>query len=252
MSLLNNQHPVLGGQITPRIRLKGRAQAADAEVVQTVTMPFILVVILATSALVAFGIGFWIGRLFPDAANVGEALVIDTITSRFARPHVLLNNVTLETDAGTTQIDHILVAEAGIFVIETKHYTGWIFGSPNDRQWKQVICRTKFKFQNPIRQNYGHLKTVQSLFTLADDYFIPLVVFTGKAEFKTDVGPTVVKLIDLTGILNTERPAILDEKKMAYIVGRIEMKRLRRSIETDEYHMNFVQRRIQGRLIARV
>jgi hypothetical protein len=43
---------------------------------------------------------------------------------RFARPHVLLNNVTLKTEAGTTQIDHILVAETGIFVIEGKHFTG--------------------------------------------------------------------------------------------------------------------------------
>ena len=52
-----------------------------------------MIVILAAFALVAFGIGFWIGREFPDAANVGEALVVETITSRFNRPHVLLNKV---------------------------------------------------------------------------------------------------------------------------------------------------------------
>jgi len=31
---------------------------------------------------------------------------------------------------------------------------------------------------------------------------------------------------------------------MAYVVGRIEMKRLRRSLETDEYHLNFLRRKL--------
>ena len=38
--------------------------------------------------------------------------------------------------------------------------------------------------------------------------------------------------------------AVLDERQMAYVVGRIEMKRLRRSLETDEYHLNFLRQRI--------
>jgi hypothetical protein len=37
---------------------------------------------------------------------------------------------------------------------------------------------------------------------------------------------------------------VLDERQMAYVVGRIEMKRLRRSSETDEYHLHCVRRRL--------
>ena len=33
----------------------------------------------------------------------------------------LLKNVTLPTDDGTTQIDHVLVSKYGVFVIETKN-----------------------------------------------------------------------------------------------------------------------------------
>ena len=77
---------------------------------------------------------------------------------------------------------------------------------------------------NPIRLNYGHLEALQSLFSLPDDNFIPLVVFTGDAEFKTDLGPRVLKLHQLIPFLTAPRPAIFDERKMAYIVGRIEMK----------------------------
>jgi hypothetical protein len=32
---------------------------------------------------------------------------------------------------------------------------------------------------------------------------------------------------------------------MAYVVGRIEIKRLRRSLETDENHLNYVRRRLR-------
>lgn len=234
------------------MRLKAKARNADTGAVQTVTIPLILIVCFATVPLLAFAFGFWIGRLFPDPANVGEALVVDAIGSRFARPHVLLNNVTLKTNDGTTQVDHVLVCDVGIFVIETKHYSGWIFGSPHESHWTHAIYKRKWKFQNPIRQNFGHVKAMQSLFTLPEDNFIPLVVFTGNAEFKTDVGPAVVKLPQLLAVLSEERPVVFDEKKMAYVVGRIEMKRLRRSIETDEYHLNFVRRRIQERLAAKV
>jgi len=163
---------------------------------------------------------------------------------------VLLNDVTLNTDEGTTQIDHILVAETGIFIIETKHFTGWIFGHPAEAQWTQIIYKRKSKFFNPVRQNYRHLKAVQGLFNIPEENFVPLVVFTGTAEFKTNLGPFVLTLTDLPDFLSSARPMVFDERKMAYVVGRIEMKRLRRSIETDERHLNYVKQRIQNKAMT--
>ncbi len=39
----------------------------------------------------------------------------------------VIKNVTLPTDDGSTQIDHIIVSVYGIFVVETKNMKGWIF-----------------------------------------------------------------------------------------------------------------------------
>lgn len=178
--------------------------------------------------------------------NEGEARLADKIGKDFFRPHLLLNNLTLATARGTTQIDHVLVADTGIFVIETKHYSGWIFGNPQDSQWTQTFPRKKFRFQNPLHQNYGHVKTLQSLLDLTADHFHSVVVFTSDAEFKTDLGPNVVRLAGLIPFLSAERPALFDERKMAGIIGRIEMKRERRSLETDEYHINHVRNRLAG------
>jgi hypothetical protein len=179
--------------------------------------------------------------------NLGEAMIADTIGRHFPRPHLLLNNITLPMADGTTQIDHVLVADTGIFVIEAKHYSGWIFGDPSQSQWTQTIYRRKSRFQNPLRQNYAHVKALQSLFSLPEDQFHSVVVFTGEAVFKSDLGSNVIQLADLIPFLTADRPAIFDERKMAYIVGRIEMKRERRSLETDEYHLNHLRDRLAGK-----
>jgi hypothetical protein len=198
-------------------------------------------------SIFSFFVGLIIGAAvrdqFRQRQNMGEALVANTL-ERLNGLHVLLNNVTLATNTGTTQIDHILITEAGLFIIETKHYTGWILGSPRDAKWTQVIYRVKNRFQNPLLQNYGHVKTVQSLFKLPESAFVSVVVFTGSAELKTDLGPNVILLDQLLGFIEQHREKVLDERQMAYVVGRIEMKRLGRSNETDEYHLNHIRSRI--------
>ena len=69
-----------------------------------------------------------------------------------------LNNITLELEDGsTTQIDHVVVSIYGMFVIETKNISGWIYGSKKDRTWTKKIKGGKtYQFPNPLRQNYRH------------------------------------------------------------------------------------------------
>ena len=68
-----------------------------------------------------------------------------------------MNSVTLRRNDGTTQIDHILISRYGVYVIETKNYKGWIFANPGHSMWTQVIFKRKFRFRNPIHQNFGHV-----------------------------------------------------------------------------------------------
>jgi Nuclease-related domain len=128
-------------------------------------VPLTVMILTALCAFVlAFALGFLSGRAVLDQKHTGEALVANAIEVCLPKPHVLMNNVTLETERGTTQTDHILILPTGIFVIETKHYQGWIFGKPDQKQWTQVIYHKKSRFQNPIHQNYAHVKALQSLF----------------------------------------------------------------------------------------
>ncbi len=76
---------------------------------------------------------------------------------------------------GTTQIDHVVVSPFGIFVIETKNYGGWIFGTAKQRQWTQQIYRNKFRFQNPLHQNKLHVAALREFLNLPDTSFHPVV-----------------------------------------------------------------------------
>lgn len=93
---------------------------------------------------------------------------------------------------GTTQIDHVVVSPFGIFVIETKNYRGWIFGSEKQRQWTQQIYRRKSRFQNSLHQNHLHVRVLREFLTLPENKFHPVVFFIGNSEFKTQMPPNVI------------------------------------------------------------
>ena len=98
----------------------------------------------------------------------------------------VLNNVMIPDDVGgTTQIDHIVLAPYGIFVIETKNMKGWIFGDKNSPKWTQQIFKCKNQFQNPFRQNYKHIMCLADLTGLPKESFTHIIVFVGDCQIKT-------------------------------------------------------------------
>ncbi|ABI56480.1 nuclease-related domain-containing protein [Alkalilimnicola ehrlichii MLHE-1] len=123
---------------------------------------------------------------------VGESLVKLAAKLRLpASKYHRLHNVTLPTPDGTTQIDHIFVSRYGIFVVETKNMKGWIFGGERQAQWTQKIYKKTFKFQNPLRQNYKHVKALESALGVPPEHIHSVVVFTGASRFKTPMPASV-------------------------------------------------------------
>lgn len=121
----------------------------------------------------------------------------------------IFHNVTIKTPDGSTQIDHLVLATNGIFVIETKNMTGWIFGNEKQSQWTQTIYRRKTKFQNPVRQNYKHVNAVRRLLDVDLQFIFNIVVFTGDAEFKTEMPVNVVKARDLLPYIKSHKADLM-------------------------------------------
>lgn len=77
-----------------------------------------------------------------------------------------LFNVYIPTPNGTTEIDLLMICRRGIFVFESKNYSGWIFGKESQQKWTQTLPHGrgshKEHFYNPILQNKGHLQALQN------------------------------------------------------------------------------------------
>ena len=177
--------------------------------------------------------------------NSGEALVRRKLIKycRSTSSHVL-NNITIPLDDGTTQIDHVLVTNHGILVIETKHYSGWIFANDRHKVWTQVKFKLKNKFQNPIFQNYKHLMAVRRMFDfLPEEYIQSLVVFTGEAEFRTDMPTGVIYVSDLEKYVNSMSFGVISENRVQFCVGRLECKRMELTNQTDIEHQAYLDKK---------
>jgi hypothetical protein len=169
---------------------------------------------------------------------LGEFRVRQVTTTQLdAETYRQFHDVTLPTEDGTTQIDHIIVSPYGVFVIETKNMGGWIFGNPNHAKWTQTFGKSKNSFQNPLRQNYKHIKELEALLQIGADKLFSVVVFTGNAEFKTDMPDNVMRSGRLAGYVLAKSAPILTESEVQRILLRINEAMLERSAETRALHI---------------
>ncbi|MCQ2367417.1 MAG: NERD domain-containing protein [Kiritimatiellae bacterium] len=124
---------------------------------------------------------------------LGEKLVSMRLRDGLGPEYEILNDIYLPTqDGATTQIDHVVVSKYGIFVVETKNYSGWIFGDAKAAKWTKSDYGKKSQFQNPMRQNYRHICALSENLGIPKDYFIGIVAFCGTGEFKTEMPEGVV------------------------------------------------------------
>ena len=180
--------------------------------------------------------------------NRGEALVSRVVQENFGPPdYHLINHATLPMEDGTTQVDHILVSRFGVFVIETKNYKGWIFGDVKQRRWTQVFFRVKYRFQNPIHQNMRHVRAVHHLLNLVEPGTIKsVVVFTGEAEFRTEIPPGVFYIADLVDYLCGQVNPVISPDQLLWCVGRLETARFAITGQTDIEHVRYLERKHGG------
>jgi restriction system protein len=154
-----------------------------------------------------------------------------------------IHNVTLQTPGGTTQIDHILVSRFGIFVVETKHMKGWIFGTERDAEWTQKLFKSSFKFQNPLRQNYKHVKALELSLGVPANVIHSVIVFSGAATFKTLMPVNVVSGGGYIGFIKSFQKQVLSNAQVEEVLGKIQASQLPPTSATRRLHINNLRSR---------
>ena len=157
---------------------------------------------------------------FFNKGKMGELLVMTRLRKGLpVDEYDILNNIYLPIGGGaTTQIDHVVVSRFGVFVVETKNYSGWIFADASSKVWTQTIYHAKNTFQNPIRQNYRHVCAIADNLRLPKEYIRGVVAFTGNCEFKTPIPDGVVYSRKLADYIKSFASPILKEQEKAEIL----------------------------------
>jgi restriction system protein len=156
----------------------------------------------------------WSGEL---KTKLSQALFLDL------KEYHIYNNVILKNSIGTTQIDHIIVSKYGVFVVETKNKSGYIYGKETDHQWTQVFYSKKFKFQNPLRQNYKHTKTLSEILDIKHNLIFSVIIFWGECQFKTEMPENVLNN-SYTGYIKNKKQVLLPDhevKKICEVLSNI-------------------------------
>lgn len=160
--------------------------------------------------------------------RIGEKNV-SIMLNFLSKDYHIFNDIYLEVNGITTQIDHLIISNYGIFVIETKNYSGWIYGGDSSEYWTQNMYGKKYKFYNPIKQNLAHVNVLESTLKIQKYKFIPIVVFAGDAELKINSKNIVIHLLELERFILNYKTKIFTNSDIEKIIEK-----LRASIILDE------------------
>lgn len=190
-------------------------------------MPFII--IFAILAIIAALL-----RTPKVRGMIGEFIVKKVAGKTKEGEQYVINDLILEHDGKSSQIDHIVINPRGVFVIETKNYSGRIYGSETQHEWTQVLAygKVKNKLYNPLKQNATHIYNVKRV--IGDLPINSLVVFV-QNNTKYITTPHVIPVRQLKKHLQTgENTLSVEKMKEVYDLLLIN----KSSISTNEHVKN--------------
>jgi hypothetical protein len=121
-----------------------------------------------------------------DLGQWGEYLTFRYLSKLDGYKKFLFNCYIPKDDGALTEIDLIMLHGSGVYVFESKNYSGWIFGNEADLQWTQSFRNGhKERFYNPIKQNSAHIKQLRRFLPgLAADAIQSVIVFSERCELR--------------------------------------------------------------------
>lgn len=136
--------------------------------------------------------------------NSGEYLTFLELEKLEGDKRILTNLYLPGKDGKTTEIDLLMIHSTGIYVFESKNYSGWIFGDDKARYWTQSLNGgKKNKFFNPIWQNRGHISALSKVLGNGyEDHLFSYIVFSERCELKKSIN-------ELQGVVVLKRNRLL-------------------------------------------
>lgn len=203
----------------------------------------LLVSIIATVISTVFL--FFLSRLINRGkGKVGEKVVSVKLGRLPKDRYIVMDDLTIPTANGSTQIDHLIVSVYGIFVIETKNYKGWIYGDEYGEYWTQNIYGNKNELYNPVLQNAGHVRAVRRVLKEFEPLtIIPIVAFSDSADLRVRVNEAcVVYWSEILRVINSFDNRQLTWDRVNEIKDKLTEVQLEPGRKTNRQHLKNIQK----------
>lgn len=195
--------------------------------------------------LVIFAILFVFKLYFPQIKGKwGEMEVANILSLLPEDEYKVINDVIIKNNGYTSQIDHIVVSIYGIFVIETKNYTGLITGYENSKNWVQNIYGNKYRLYNPIKQNKGHILALKNGLYIIEDNFIPIIAFSDNCLLNVKTKTSVIYISQIFDEIKKYTETKFDKTLIESIVERIKSININSS-EIRQQHVDEIENNLQ-------
>ncbi len=173
---------------------------------------YILLLFLIIGAVLFFSLIVFLGIKMPEIKGRAGENKVSSILNRLPKEkYIVIDDLLLKTTRGTSQIDHVVLSEFGIFVIETKNYSGWIYGGENSEEWIKNVYGNKYNFRNPLKQNYAHVKALMEILKITNqNVFIPIVAFSNQADIKVQSSKNILNFGDIKRCILSYQSPILN------------------------------------------
>ena len=125
-----------------------------------------------------------------SAGEEGEYYVARQLRRLNEDKYFVINDLLFRKRNGfTNQIDHVVVSQYGVFVIETKNIYGYIHGSEKSKLWRSYWKDGRdLAFDNPVLQNEAHINALAE--RLGEGRQIPyfsIIAFSPTADLQVNV-----------------------------------------------------------------
>lgn len=177
-------------------------------------MPFLIIIsIILIVILAAFAA--YLGKP-ENRGKRGENKVRRIIGETIKNEQYVINDLIVSNDGKTSQIDHIVINSRGVFVVETKNYSGEIYGSENQHEWTQVLAygKVKNKLYNPLKQNATHVYNVKKIIGKLPIH--SLVVFVQNNTYHINANNVIPLSALKSNLLSGEAVLTVEQMEKAY------------------------------------
>lgn len=204
----------------------------------------IIVLVICSAILKTPRVRGWLGefcvKLCIGKTKIGEQYVV--------------NDLRIRTEDGkTSQIDHVVIRPNGFFVIETKNYSGRIYGSEKQLEWTQVLRygKVKNKLYNPLKQNNTHLYRIDQIIDHAVPLISAIVFVQGNIQYIQ--APNVYSLSGLKKLLRTPASSQITVSQMEEFYNILIKEKEDAQLSTSEHVANIhkMQEQIQANVCPR-